>query len=53
MHRDKFPAITQASSEQSICFAVPSESGKQVLDALQKNFAIELFDRDIDRVWAT
>lgn len=47
------PAITQASSEQSICFAVPSESAKQVLDALQKNFAIELFDRDIDRVWAT
>jgi len=47
------PLITQASSEQSICFAVPSESAKQVLDALQKNFAIELSERDIDRVWAT
>jgi aspartate kinase len=47
------PLITQASSEQSICFAVPSESTKQVLDALEKNFAIELFERDIDRVWAT
>ncbi len=47
------PLITQASSEQSICFAVTSESAKQVLDALQKNFAIELFERDIDRVWAT
>jgi len=47
------PLITQASSEQSICFAVPSESANQVLDALQKNFAIELFERDIDRVWAT
>jgi len=47
------PLITQASSEQSICFAVPTESAKQVLDALEKNFAIELFERDIDRVWAT
>lgn len=47
------PLITQASSEQSICFAVPSESAKQVLDALEKNFALELSVRDIDRVWAT
>jgi len=47
------PLITQASSEQSICFAVPTESAKQVLEALQKNFAIELSERDIDRVWAT
>ena len=47
------PLITQASSEQSICFAVPTESANQVLDALQKNFAIEINERDIDRVWAT
>ena len=47
------PLITQASSEQSICFAVPTESAKQVLDSLQKNFAIEISERDIDRVWAT
>ena len=47
------PLITQASSEQSICFAVPSESTDQVLDALQRNFAIEISERDIDRVWAT
>jgi aspartate kinase len=47
------PLITQASSEQSICFAVPSDSAKQVLDALQKDFALELSERDIDRVWAT
>jgi len=47
------PLITQASSEQSICFAVPAESANQVLDALQKNFAMELSERDIDRVWAT
>ena len=47
------PLITQASSEQSICFAVPSESADVVLDALQKNFSSELYERDIDRVWAT
>ncbi|HSB02158.1 MAG TPA: aspartate kinase [Anaerolineales bacterium] len=47
------PLITQASSEQSICFAIPSESADHVLASLQKNFAIELAERDIDRVWAT
>jgi len=47
------PLITQASSEQSICFAIPSESADHVLRALQKNFAIEISERDIDRVWAT
>jgi aspartate kinase len=47
------PLITQASSEQSICFAIPSESAEQVLSALQHNFAIEISERDIDRVWAT
>lgn len=47
------PLITQASSEQSICFAIPSESADQVLSALQRNFAIEISERDIDRVWAT
>ena len=47
------PLITQASSEQSICFAIPSESADHVLESLQKNFATELSERDIDRVWAT
>ena len=47
------PLITQASSEQSICFAIPTESASQVLAALQRNFAIEISERDIDRVWAT
>jgi aspartate kinase len=47
------PLITQASSEQSICFAVPAESADQVLEALQRNFALEISERDIDRVWAT
>jgi aspartate kinase len=47
------PLITQASSEQSICFAVPSDAADAVLEALQKNFYVELSERDIDRVWAT
>ena len=47
------PLITQASSEQSICFAVPSESAPFVLDALEKAFIREIEDEDIDRVWST
>jgi aspartate kinase len=47
------PLITQASSEQSICFAVPSEATHQVLSALESAFASELENRDIDSVWAT
>jgi aspartate kinase len=47
------PLITQASSEQSICFAVPSETAPAVLDALEKAFVHEIEDQDIDRVWST
>lgn len=47
------PLITQASSEQSICFAVPSDSADQVIAMLKKSFAHEIESRDIDRVWAT
>jgi len=47
------PLITQASSEQSICFAVPVESKDQVVSSLEKSFANEIACRDIDRVWAT
>ena len=47
------PLITQASSEQSICFAIPGEAAELVLAALGKVFATELADHDIDRVWAT
>ena len=51
--RTSVPLITQASSEQSICFAVPSESAAAVLNALQAVFATEIEDEDIDRVWMT
>ena len=47
------PLITQASSEQANCFAVPSESAASVLNALQAVFASEIEDEDIDRVWMT
>jgi aspartate kinase len=47
------PLITQASSEQSICFAVPSETAPSVLDALEQAFVHEIEDDDIDRVWST
>ena len=47
------PLITQASSEQSICFAVPSETALTVLNALQQAFVHEIEDEDIDRVWST
>ncbi len=47
------PLITQASSEQSICFAVPIKTVGQVIAELENAFANELTKRDIDRIWAT
>ncbi|MEP6894796.1 MAG: aspartate kinase, partial [Chloroflexota bacterium] len=47
------PLITQASSEQSICFAVPSEVADSVTSVLQATFAYEIDEEDIDRVWST
>jgi aspartate kinase len=47
------PLITQASSEQSICFAVPADSAPQVVAALENTFRDEIAGRDIDRVWAS
>ncbi len=47
------PLITQASSEQSICFAVPSEFASSITHKLEKAFADEIEEADIDRVWVT
>jgi aspartate kinase len=47
------PLITQASSEQSICFAVPAKATDQVIISLGNTFESELNSRDIDRIWAT
>jgi aspartate kinase len=44
--------ITQASSEQSICFSIPESVAGQVTAALEIQFADELARRDIDRIWA-
>lgn len=44
--------ISQASSEQSICFVVPQATTPRVLPALEEAFARELHRRDIDRIWA-
>ena len=47
------PLITQASSEQSICFAVPIDTVSRVIASLESAFALELNRGDIDRIWAT
>ncbi|MBV6401352.1 MAG: Bifunctional aspartokinase/homoserine dehydrogenase 1 [Anaerolineales bacterium] len=47
------PLITQASSEQSICFALPAEAASSVVSALEGTFTREIEDNDIDRVWST
>lgn len=45
--------ISQASSEQSICFAVPHDRSRTVVHALEECFATELRNRDIDRIWSS
>ena len=44
--------ITQASSEQSICFIVPESSVAAVIGSLEGTFADELRRRDIERIWS-
>jgi aspartokinase/homoserine dehydrogenase 1 len=44
--------ISQASSEQSICFATTEETAGTVIASLEAEFAAELQRRDIDRIWA-
>ncbi len=43
--------ISQASSEQSICFIIPQETASRVQAALEEAFQRELQRRDIDRIW--
>jgi aspartate kinase len=45
--------IAQASSGQSLCFAVPTSALLRVLSELESCFEAELERRDIDRIWAT
>jgi aspartate kinase len=44
--------ISQASSEQSICFVIRSGSVAPVIASIEREMALELTRRDIDRVWA-
>ena len=45
------PLISQASSEQSICFAVPASTADMVVKKIQAEFEREIVRRDIDFVW--
>jgi aspartate kinase len=44
--------ISQASSEQSICFVIPTETVPPVIRAIEGEMALELVRRDVDRVWS-
>ncbi|MBP6017303.1 MAG: aspartate kinase [Candidatus Promineofilum sp.] len=44
--------ITQASSEQSICFIVPEAAAAAVVGSLEAEFADELDRHDIERIWS-
>jgi aspartate kinase len=44
--------ISQASSEQSICFVIPTETVPPVIRAIEEEMDLELSRRDIDRVWS-
>jgi aspartate kinase len=45
------PLISQASSEQSICFAVPSDAASMVVKRIQTEFEREITRRDIDSIF--
>jgi len=47
------PFITEASSEQSLCFAVPVNMTPSVLAVLESSLAHEIEQRNIDRIWAS
>jgi len=44
--------ISQASSEQSICFVIPTSAVPHVIRTLEKKLEHELARRDIDRIWS-
>lgn len=44
--------ISQASSEQSICFVIPTETVPRVVQAIEEEMARELARLDIERVWS-
>ncbi len=44
--------ISQASSEQSISFVIPTAVAAPVMAAIESEMALELARRDVDRVWS-
>lgn len=44
--------ISQSSSEQSICFTIPSVHNGEVIKSIETEMALELLRGDIDRVWS-
>lgn len=44
--------ISQSSSEQSICFTIPSLHNGEVIKSIESEMALELLRGDIDRVWS-
>ena len=44
--------ISQASSEQSISFVIPTAAAVPVITAIEDEMALELARRDVDRVWS-
>jgi bifunctional aspartokinase / homoserine dehydrogenase 1 len=44
--------ISQASSEQSICFVIRKQDADRAIAALEHAFELELARRNVDRIWA-
>ena len=44
--------ISQSSSEQSICFTIPSLHTPDVIASLEAEMSLELYRKDIDRIWS-
>jgi aspartate kinase len=44
--------ISQSSSEQTVCFVIPTKTVRPVVQAIEKEMALELARRDIDRIWS-
>jgi aspartate kinase len=51
--RASVPLIAEASSEQSICFAISMDLADQAIRAIQKEMDAELKNKDIDEISAT
>jgi aspartokinase/homoserine dehydrogenase 1 len=44
--------ISQSSSEQSICFVIPTATVPPVIRAIEMEMVLELTRKDVDRVWS-